>query len=375
MTGVMVTAWSAITSAGVGRDALAAHLAGVEMAAAAASPGVSVGHLYDDPLPTAHGHALADFDVRAHLGRRGTSSYDRATSLAVVCCKDALAEAEAGIDDTTCGRVGVALGTSLGSFKSTSDYTRETLVQERPYLVNPLLFPNTVMNCAAGQVAIRFSLRGVNTTIAGGALAFLNAVRYAGNAIERGYADVMLTGAVEEYTPHRAWASHLAGAGKTVAAGEAAGVFVLTGTQPPPWAPARHRAQIMAVTTGYGPGGSESTDRALQGCVERVVARAGVDAAQVTTVFTGEADEADPREYLPAARALGHEPRRVMVPRLLGDCGAATGAVALAMLLAADRGGAGSADGELSLLTARGADGAVGAAIVKGCADAGTNCR
>ena len=364
MTGVVVTAWSALTSAGVGVGALATRLAGAELAAAPASPGVGVGHLSGDPLPAPNGHALADFDVRAHLGRRGTSSYDRATALAVVCCKDALAEAGTSVNDATRRRVGVALGTSLGSFKSTSDYTRETLVQERPYLVNPMLFPNTVMNCAAGQVAIRLGLRGVNATIAGGALAFLNAVRYAGNVIDRGYADVMLTGAVEEYTPHRAWASHLTGATRTVAAGEAAGVFVLAGTQAPAWAAPRRSARILAVTTGYGPGGGEQADLALQGCVDRAVRRAEVDPARVSTVFTGEADEADRREYEPAIRALGREPRRVMAKRLLGECGAATGAVALAVLLASDAGGGA---GELSLLTGRGADGAVGAAIVAGC--------
>jgi 3-oxoacyl-[acyl-carrier-protein] synthase II len=60
-----------------------------------------------------------------------------------------------------------------------------------------------------------------------------------------------------------------------------------------------------------------------------------------------------------------------MVKRLLGECDAASGAVALAVLLA----GEGLSAGGLSLLTARGADGAVGAAIVKGPADAGSDRR
>jgi 3-oxoacyl-[acyl-carrier-protein] synthase II len=297
--------------------------------------------------------------VRAHLGRRGTSSYDRATGLAVVCCQDALTRADLSLDGANRGRVGVALGTSLGSFKSTSDYTRETLVQDKPYLVNPMLFPNTVMNCAAGQVAIRLGLRGVNATIAGGSLAFLNALRYAANIIDRGYADVMLTGAVEEYTPHRAWAAHLGGA--AVPAGEAAGVFVLAGMQPPHWAASPASARILAVATGYGPGGPDSASRALTGCVDRVVRRAGAASARVAAVYTGETQDGDRCEYGPAARALGHEPRRVLAKRLLGECDAASGAVALAIALA--RGG----HGELVLLTGRGADGAVGAAIVQLC--------
>lgn len=354
MTGVTVASWSAITSAGVGAASLSSHLAAVPATAGAAVTG-----LYDDPVPSPRAHALADFDVRTHLGRRGTGSYDRATALAVVCCQDALAGAGLDLEGDARGRVGVALGTSLGSFKSTSDYTRETLVQDKPYLVNPMLFPNTVMNCAAGQVAIRLGLRGVNATIAGGALAFLNALRYATNAISRGYADVMLTGAVEEYTPHRAWAAHLGGA--AVPAGEAAGVFVLTGTQPPRWAASPGHTGILAVATAYGPGGRDNADRALAGCVDRVVRRSGVSPADVTAVYTGEAEDDDHSEYGPAVAALGHQARRVLAKRMLGECDAASGAVAMAVALAR-----GDHD-ELSLLTGRGPDGAVGAAIVRRC--------
>lgn len=369
MTGVVITGWSALTSAGIGVDALVRRFAGASLSAVGAvDPGAGVQYLYEEPLPSPTGHALADFNVRDHLGRKGTSSYDRATALAVVCCQDALREAATTVDDTTRTRVGVALGTSLGSFKSTSDYSRETLIQEKPYLVNPMLFPNTVMNCAAGQVAIRFGLRGVNATIAGGALAFLNAVRYATNAIERGYVDAVLTGAVEEYTPHRAWSSHLTGTTDVVAAGEAAGMFMLAGPRATEWAGPGDVGRILAVTTGYGPGGGEQAELALAGCVRRALDRAGVDPADVATAVTGDVDDSDHREYGPVASALGHEPRRLLPKRLLGECDAASGAVALAVLLAS--GGTG-----LSLLTARGPDGAVGAALVEGRADGGTDRR
>jgi 3-oxoacyl-[acyl-carrier-protein] synthase II len=380
VTGVLVTGWSAISAAGVGAAALAPQAAGAPLPVTAAVPGARAGQLNGDPhaepLPSPAGYALGGFDVREHIGRRGTSSYDRVTGLAVVCCRDALAAAGGATGDTgdtgdigedSRRRVGVALGTSLGSFKSTSDYTRETLVQDRPYLVNPMLFPNTVMNCAAGQVAIRLGLRGVNATIAGGALAFLNAMRFAANVIARGYADVMLAGAAEEFTAHRAWASRLTSPATAPPAGEAAGVFVLTGTEPPGWADGRGVARILAVATGYGPGGGAEADRALRGCVHRVLRRSGADPASVGTVFTGEtADngETGRPEYGPASDALGHKPRRVAVPRLLGDCGAATGAMALGLVLTA-----GGEPGGLSLLTGRSPDGAVGVAIVTGRTD------
>ena len=360
--GLAVLGWSAVTAAGIGADAVRdriAHARAGGRVLAAAGPRFAD---YDQPLPPRPGHALAPFDVRAELGRKGTSSYDRTTALAVVCGRDALASAGfADLDAAARTRVGVSLGTTVGSFRSTSDFSRETLVQEKPYLVNPMLFPNTVMNGAAGQLAIRFGLRGVNATVAGGALGFLNAARYAANVIERGYADVVLTGAVEEFSAHRAWAQERTDRGGPGAgAGEAAGFFVLAGPVAPATATAGDGPRLRAVATGYGPGGGERAAEALAGCVRRALDRAGTAAADVDVVATGESHHADRGEYGPVCGVLGHEPERLLVAPLFGRCDAAAGAVAMAALLA------GAGDGRrTALLTARGPDGAVGAAVVE----------
>jgi 3-oxoacyl-[acyl-carrier-protein] synthase II len=328
VTAVTITGWNALTSSGVTTPA-------------------------GEDLPPAPAAVVEGFDIRAELGRKGTSSFDRVTGLAVVCCRETLrAGGLAGGDRPE--RVGVALGTTVGSQQSTSDYTRETLVHDKPYLVNPMLFPNTVMNCAAGQVAIRFGLRGVNATIAGGPLAFLNSVRYAVNLIGRGYADVMLTGAAEEFSPHRAWAAHLTGATREVACGEAAAMFALRRAA----AADTGADQILAVATAYGPGGGEAAEDALTGCVNRVLERGGHPGADVGVLVTGESTERARHEYGPAVRALGHKPRRLLPKTTFGECDAAAGAVALAALLAEGEPGIG-------LLTGRSPDGAVGAALVR----------
>ncbi|NUT37513.1 MAG: beta-ketoacyl synthase, partial [Hamadaea sp.] len=198
-------------------------------------------HPVDPGLPRPEAPVIDGFDVRAHLGRKGTSFYDRSTALAVVACQQALQDGAVEVADDNRARVGVVLGTTVGSFQSTSDYSRDTLVQEKPYLVNPVLFPNTVMNCAAGQAAIRFGLRGVNATIAGGRLAFHHALRHAAMSLRRQAADIVLVGAVEEHSPHRAWAAEISSGGASVA-GEAAGVFVVERAEGPRRPTARIRA-------------------------------------------------------------------------------------------------------------------------------------
>lgn len=368
MNGVTLGGWHVLCSAGVGADAFRDRLA--LTSAGSAHPGRPVDAMYADPLPAPMGHALVDFNIREHFGRKGTSFYDRATSLATVACAGALDDARPHIDDVPVERVGIVLGTTMGSFKSSCDYSRESQEQEKPYLVNPVLFPNSAMNCAAGQSAIRFGLRGVNMTLAGGRTAMFQALRYTANALHRGHVDAVLAGVVEEYTPHRAWANHHAGRSNGVPTGEAATVFVVersadTGA-------GRRDAEVLAVTTGYGPGGGERADRALEGCVRRALNQAAAAPDQVTTVLTGEPDATSDAEYGPATTALGRRPHRTLVSQLFGECDAATGGLELAAVLATHQVDP-ALDGQLSLLTARDPDGAVAAAIVRGWSRAGAD--
>lgn len=350
MSGLAIRAWSVLSAAGSDPAALAEpDGGGIRLDR---NPGV----LFDEPLPYGRTPALVDFDIRARLGRKGTSFLDRATALAVVVADAALRDGLV-VDDETRGRIGVVLGTTVGSLQATSDYSRETLVQEKPYLVNPVLFPNTVMNRAAGKVAIQFGLRGVNATVAGGPLSLHHALGYAATMLDRGYADQILVGAVEEYSPHRAWTTHLASEGRLVA-GEGAAVFVVERV-PVPRADGVPGDNVLGLATGFG--WREAAPPALAGCVRRALAGADVRAEEVSLVVTGEPTGSDD-EYAQVADVLGHEPERLALSRALGVCDAATGALGLAAVL--DRFQRHPAGGT-ALLTARTDDGGVGAMLVR----------
>src|SRR5207248_1655913 len=71
VTAVAITGWSALTSAGIGPEAVAAALARTN---GGLDPGHEVAHLYEQRLPSRTGHALVDFDVRDHLERKAPRS-------------------------------------------------------------------------------------------------------------------------------------------------------------------------------------------------------------------------------------------------------------------------------------------------------------
>jgi 3-oxoacyl-[acyl-carrier-protein] synthase II len=354
-----------LSSIGTGPDDFVAGLATGRCGA------VDAAAMFDDPLPEPQAHALVNFNVRDHLGRKGTSFYDRTTSLAMVACTQALDDTSLVLHETGSSRFGVVLGTTAGSVKSTSDYSRETFVAERPYLVNPLIFPNAVLNCAAGQVAIRRKLRGVNATVAGGQLAIMNALRYSRNLIIRGYADALLVGAAEEFSPHMAWANHLArqAAGGGVPVGEGAAVFVVEDAAAVRAAGRRPDAEVLAVETGsFAPPGEQPDLAAgLTACVERALRRSGVAPAEVWTVLSAEngAPGLDEAEDSAIKSVLGHRPVRLRIKELVGECFSASSALQLAAVLARHRDDA-AHDGQVSVVTSRSSDGQAGAAVLRG---------
>jgi 3-oxoacyl-[acyl-carrier-protein] synthase II len=359
-----ISGWSAVSSAGTTVDDFtAAVLAGPTGPA-------HVAGLFAERLPRDEAYALVGFAVQDHGGRRRTAVADRCTALALLACGQALADSDLTVDDRNRGRVGVVLGTTLGSLKSTADYSRGTLAGGRPGRVDPLLFPATVLSRAAGRVATRFRLTGVTATVAGAQLAGLSALRYARNQIRRGYADALLVGGVEELSPHTAWVAEHAFAGEEhrVPVGEGAGVVVVEDAAEMRAAGRRPQAEVLAVEVGqYGPPGGEPDPAAgLARCITDALAAAGVPPAEVWAAATGECGVR--RLDLVEQQAVGQVvagARCIRVKETVGDAPAAAASLQLAALLAHHRTDP-ALDGRVSLVTACSPDGAVGVAVVRG---------
>jgi 3-oxoacyl-[acyl-carrier-protein] synthase II len=88
-------------------------------------------------------------------------------------------------------------GTLFGGLHSIVSFDWSGL-NDGPSYVNPMEFPNTVINSPAGQAAIRFHLRGINSTVCAGLASGLYALHYGAEALRRGRARALLCGGVEE---------------------------------------------------------------------------------------------------------------------------------------------------------------------------------
>ncbi|KWT63510.1 hypothetical protein ADL21_02215 [Streptomyces albus subsp. albus] len=360
----VITGWGVASPLGIGAAAFS------EAVGKGADGVIDASGMFDAPLPRDTACVLAGFDIREHLGRKGTSTYDRVTALTVVACGLALQDAGITAPSQAAARFGLALGTNLGSARSTWEYGRETHRHHRPYLVSPALLPNTIPNAAPGQAAIRYGLRGVNATLAAGPPAALAALRYARNALRGGHATAMLAGAAEEYSPQNAWlARHWHGGCEGRLLGEAA---VLCALEPAAGGTAhRGRAKLLAVELAAGEAGPHQMSVTVEDCAQRALGLAQIAPGEVDLVVTCGGPTDCPRtraEEEALNRLFAEAPcRRHRIADTAGDCLGASAGVQLATVLAwfaSPRIGTGRA---VALVTSLGWDGAAGAAVLRRC--------
>ncbi|WP_201294664.1 MULTISPECIES: beta-ketoacyl synthase N-terminal-like domain-containing protein [unclassified Nocardiopsis] len=353
-----ITSVGVVSAAGLGLDAL-----GEALASGGRGHAVPVGEDADQ-YPQVGVRSVEGFRLRDHVGRKGTRNLDRLTGFGLVSAKFALEAAPQGGDPD---RTGVVVTTSTGSTQSLVDLAGDTLLQERPYLVNPSRFPNTVLNCCAGQIAIWNGLRGANVTLAAGQCSGLNSFRHARMVLGLGRADRLVVGGVEELSAPLAWGWHASGtlAGGT-AIGEGGAAFVVSTSEAARAGGAGIAAEVLGVEVGFHPASRGNRAGAVARHVERALARSGVSADEVTEVSPGSTGLVglERAERRGIAMALGRVPEVRDVTRAVGQCYSAAGAMQVAGLLAAWRGQP-SGRRRLALVTAVGHDGNVGALVLR----------
>ncbi len=191
---VVVTGMGAITPIGIGtRDFWRNAVAGV--------PGVDTLTSFDtSDFDVKIGAELCDFDVQDYLSRKTTRRMDRFTQLAVVAAEMALEDAGLRSGHKP-HRTGVSLGVGIGGMETLSEQFA-VLHEKGPQRISPFFIPKMIGNMAAGQVAIHLGAKGPNITLVTACASASNAIGEAYRKVQRGDADIMITGGSEAaFTP------------------------------------------------------------------------------------------------------------------------------------------------------------------------------
>lgn len=141
----------------------------------------------------------------------------------------------------------IVVGTLAGALDEVGCFIEEVRAVG-PVLVNPGLFPFTVMNAAAGLAAIQHSCEGANITLNNGPTSALEAVAFAADLVATGHARIAFAGGFEGFGPIATAALDRSQPPVVVAA-----VLVLTTLEDALARGARPGARVLAFASGEVP--------------------------------------------------------------------------------------------------------------------------
>jgi len=139
---------------------------------------------------------LKDFDVEQFMDKKEARKMDRFTQYAVAASFMAVKDANLEITDEIAPRVGVWIGSGIGGME-TFEQQYKTLLEKGPRRVSPFFVPMLIPDMATGQVSIALGAKGFNSCTVTACATGTNSIGDAYRVIERGEADVMITGGAE----------------------------------------------------------------------------------------------------------------------------------------------------------------------------------
>jgi len=149
-----------------------------------------------DDYPTQIAGEIKSFDPSSVIEKKELRRMDLTQQYAIVASEMALKDA--GLDPASLDldRCGVVIGSGIGGI-STFEQQHSTLVTSGPGRVSPFFIPMMIIDMCAGMVSMRYGFRGPNYATVSACASSAHAIADSYRIVQRGEADVMITGGAE----------------------------------------------------------------------------------------------------------------------------------------------------------------------------------
>jgi len=139
---------------------------------------------------------IKEFDPSSYIDKKEQRRMDISEQYAIVATAKALEDSGLDLDEVDLNRCGVVIGSGIGGI-NTFERQHDLLRGSGPGKVSPFFIPMMIIDMSAGLVSIRYGFRGPNYATVSACSSSANAISDAFRIIQRGEADVMVTGGVE----------------------------------------------------------------------------------------------------------------------------------------------------------------------------------
>ena len=138
---------------------------------------------------------VKNFDAAEAVGKKESKRLDRFSQFALACADEAIKSSGLDLDNVDKNRIGVLVGSGIGGFSTIE--TEITKMATGSKRVSPFFIPMAISNMAAGNISIKYGLKGPSTAVVTACATGTNGIGEAFRQIKHGYADIMLAGGVE----------------------------------------------------------------------------------------------------------------------------------------------------------------------------------
>lgn len=191
MKRVVVTGIGALTPIGNGINA---YLKGLQEGIS----GANIITLFDaSNFKTQFACELKDFNTGDYMDVREARRLDRFTILAVIAADEAMENSGLDIEKIDPDRAGVIWGAGIGGLSTLEKEVEDYITGNGTPRYNPFMIPKMIPDIAAGQISIKYGMRGPNYATVSACASSSHAIAVAADQVRLGRCDIMITGGSE----------------------------------------------------------------------------------------------------------------------------------------------------------------------------------
>ncbi|QIK38071.1 beta-ketoacyl-ACP synthase II [Caldichromatium japonicum] len=151
------------------------------------------------PFSTRFGGPIYGFDPSPYISEKDAKKMDKFIHYGMAAGCQAIADAGLEVTEANCRRIGVAIGSGIGGITGIEN-NYEAYREKGPRRISPFFVPANIINMVAGNLSIKFGLKGPNYSIVSACATGTHNIGEAALMIRHGYVDVMLAGGAEMAT-------------------------------------------------------------------------------------------------------------------------------------------------------------------------------
>jgi 3-oxoacyl-[acyl-carrier-protein] synthase II len=140
---------------------------------------------------------IKNFDPTQFLDRKEARKMDPTTQIGMIVSDEAIIDSEINLDKIDRNRFGVIWGSGIGGLRTFHDEVANFASGDGTPKFNPFFIPKMIVDITAGQISMKYGLRGPNYATVSACASSTNALNDAFTYIRLGKADIILSGGSE----------------------------------------------------------------------------------------------------------------------------------------------------------------------------------